>query len=140
MTIACMRHAERPLELISYQALCVVHRYLQNAFYRRNAPPAAGVFWIVEACAGVRRPLGSGWIANMRQHERGDAHAGRAATTLGPAACPLGSKDERDPPGSRHGTQRSVGLDQAPRSGDQTGSTRCPTCRATGDPPRRAIR
>jgi hypothetical protein len=26
---------------------------------------AAEVFWIVEACAVVRRSLGSGWMANM---------------------------------------------------------------------------
>ena len=79
-----------PLELISYQALCVVHRYMHNAVYRRNAfSGGCGVFWIVEACAIVCRSLGSGWLAQIA--------GGVSEATPMPAEPPTPSAQQRAP-------------------------------------------
>jgi hypothetical protein len=65
MTIACMRHAEMPLELISYQALCVVHRYLQNAVYRWNACSGGSGLLDRRSLRYCAQVAGSGWLTNL---------------------------------------------------------------------------
>jgi hypothetical protein len=77
-----------PLELISYQALCVVHRYLQNAFYRWNACSGGSGLLDRRSLRYCAQVAGLGWLPICCKYERGGADAGRAATTLGPAACP----------------------------------------------------